>query len=71
MTTNALHPDINFNSPEWGRFQEWLSAELLEAYQHLANPATNHELTLMLRGRAAFITRLLTLGEPLAGPKTR
>jgi hypothetical protein len=68
---NPIAPEINFTSPEWARFQDWLGAELLEAYQHLANPATNHEQTMLIRGRAAFITRLLTLGEPLAGPKTR
>jgi hypothetical protein len=62
---NDLKPNISFDSPEWQRFELWLEAEMVDTYRALANTSTDHDRTQQLRGRAAFIDVLLTLGQPL------
>lgn len=55
------------NSHEWTRFKGWLEHELQSAYKELAGLETSLEKTQQVRGRAAYIRRLLDLGK---GPFT-
>jgi hypothetical protein len=68
---NEVKPYVSFESPDWKRFEEWLAGELLDTYRSLANTATDADRTQQLRGRAAFIDVLLTLGQapPVAQKK--
>ena len=61
--------NLNYASPEWGRFRDWLLKEQQEVYRHLASTSTTAEQTQQYRGKAAFINKLLDLGEqtPAAG----
>lgn len=58
-------PDVNFKSPEWEKIEAWLRTELLDTYKELASTSISSEKTEQLRGRAAYITKLLDLGTPL------
>jgi hypothetical protein len=68
---NELRPSVTFDSPDWKRFEDWLAGELLDTYRSLANIATTEDRTQQLRGRAAFIDTLLSLGQPLSVAKTK
>lgn len=57
-----MEPDINFNSPEWGKVRKYLEEELLDTYQRLGNEATSTEELRSLQGRAGFIKKLLSFG---------
>lgn len=63
--------ELNYASPEWGRFKDWLQAELQEVYVQLASTNTAEDLTQRLRGKAAFINKLLELGEPSPAFRSR
>lgn len=68
---NDVRPNITFDSPDWQRFESWLAGELLDTYRSLANTATDADRTQQLRGRAAFIDTLLSLGQTLPVAKTK
>lgn len=51
------------NSPEWEEFKAYLQRDLLECYQVLANLATSPTRTEQVRGRAAYINKLLSLDK--------
>lgn len=48
-------------NPLWAEFEKFLEGELLATYKKLANPHTTSAETEQARGRAAFISKLLTL----------
>lgn len=49
------------NSREWEAFERWLQAELTVCYRKLASLDATPAQTEQERGKAAFITRLLSL----------
>jgi len=55
------------SSGEWAKFTGWLENELQSVYKKLAAHDTTAEETQQLRGKAAFINKLLGLGK---GPYT-
>jgi len=61
MTTKPWKP--RKNSPEWEEFKRYLETELLSCYQQLANLETSPTKTDQVRGKAAFITKLLCLDK--------
>lgn len=58
-----MEPDINFNSPEWGKVRQYLEEELLDTYHRLSSLTTTVEDLRHLQGRAAFIVKLLGFGQ--------
>lgn len=52
-------PEINYLSPEWGKIEEWLSAELLMVYRRIAQPQLDERETQFQRGRASMIETML------------
>jgi hypothetical protein len=54
-------PDINYDSPEWAKVEEWLDGELLETYQRLAGISNTEPETQRLRGMILWITKVLDL----------
>ena len=66
---NAVGPDIppvNFGGPDWAAIENWLAEKLHERYQALAKHDATWEHTLILRGEASFITRMLDLRNTAA-----
>lgn len=57
-----MEPDINFNSPEWGKVRKFLQSELTDTYQRLSSLSTSVDELRSLQGRAAYITKLLSFG---------
>lgn len=58
-TQGRFTPDPT--DPQWLAFEKYLEGELLASYRKLANAATTPAETEQARGRAAFITKLLSL----------
>lgn len=58
-----MEPEINFNSPEWGKVRRWLEGELSDTYQRLASTTASVEELRILQGRAAFIRMMLAFGN--------
>lgn len=63
---------INFVGGDWARFESFLRQELDDCYKRLANAGKtglSWEETLEMRGRAAYINRLLGLkNQPVVNP---
>lgn len=45
----------------WANFEKQLEKDLQDCYKHLANPDTTREKTEQYRGRAAYISMLLSM----------
>lgn len=52
-------PHIQYNSPEWGKVEEWLAEALLDTYKRLAGLNTDENETQQLRGRASLLVQML------------
>lgn len=57
-----MEPDINYNSPEWGKVRQYLGEELADTYHRLSSQTASVDELRSLQGRAAFITKLLSFG---------
>ena len=57
---------VNFNSPEWGRMEEYLLVELADTHQRLSNPETTADMLRYLQGKVGCINHLLSLKEMAA-----
>ena len=69
----AYLKSINFGSGDWAQFESFLRGELDDCYKSLAKAGKNGlswEETLEMRGRAAYINRLLDLKRmPAVSPQ--
>lgn len=56
-------PSLDFKSGEWEVLSKWLEGELLEAYRSMAKLDATNDFTQQFKGKAAFITKLLSFGK--------
>jgi hypothetical protein len=52
-------PNINYDSPEWAKVEEWLAGDLLDKYHRLAGLSCTEVETQRLRGIIMYIRGLL------------
>lgn len=52
---------IDFTSGDWQEIEIMLNKDLMDCYKNLANVDTTREKTEQYRGRAAYISKLLSL----------
>ena len=59
-TEQGVRPDINYNSPEWGKVEEWLAAELLSLYKEIASIHIEEKDAMIKRGKASMVEKMLS-----------
>lgn len=63
MSNMPLDPRSN----EWQELRRWLEGELQDTYRQMCRLQATNDETQQMKGRAAYISKLLGLGTPPAG----
>jgi hypothetical protein len=63
-------PRVNLGGSDWAEMEIWLKEKREETYRKLAKETASWEETLILRGQASFIEKMLDFRQ-IAGPLTR
>ncbi len=58
-----MNVPFDTNSPEWEVICRYLEADLLQAYKEAVRLDLSQDKTQQVKGRAAYISKLLSLGK--------